>query len=126
MRGEHTRKFLLLWKCPHTRRLTCCAVFTFSTCALSADPPIILLIIISSKQTQVLLINHFANYQTQVLYEAYGPGGTGFVIECLTDNVNRSASEVRGEWVPGDSVCASKGVVFAPRVSGVPGFYEWV
>lgn len=26
-------------------------------------------------------------------YEAYGPGGTGFVIEALTDNVNRSAGE---------------------------------
>ena len=28
-------------------------------------------------------------------YEAYGAGGTGFVMECLTDNLNRSASEVR-------------------------------
>ena len=28
-------------------------------------------------------------------YEAYGIGGTGFVIECLTDNVNRSASDVK-------------------------------
>lgn len=28
-------------------------------------------------------------------YEAYGHGGTGFVIECLTDNVNRSASDVK-------------------------------
>lgn len=26
-------------------------------------------------------------------YEAYGPGGTGFVIEALTDNVNRTAGE---------------------------------
>ena len=24
-------------------------------------------------------------------YEAYGPGGTGFIIEALTDNVNRTA-----------------------------------
>ena len=31
----------------------------------------------------------------QVTYEAYGAGGTGFVMECLTDNLNRSASEVR-------------------------------
>ena len=31
----------------------------------------------------------------QMTYEAYGAGGTGFVIECLTDNVNRSATEVR-------------------------------
>lgn len=31
----------------------------------------------------------------EVTYECYGPGGTGFIIECLTDNVNRSASEVK-------------------------------
>jgi hypothetical protein len=34
-------------------------------------------------------------------YEAYGAGGTGFVIECLTDNVNRSATEVRIHGVHG-------------------------
>lgn len=27
----------------------------------------------------------------ECIYEAYGPGGTGFVIEALTDNVNRTA-----------------------------------
>ncbi|KAK9822451.1 hypothetical protein WJX81_001800 [Elliptochloris bilobata] len=32
---------------------------------------------------------------SEMTYEAYGAGGTGFVIECLTDNVNRSATEVR-------------------------------
>ena len=35
-----------------------------------------------------------ADFQ-ELCYEAYGPGGTGFLIECLTDNVNRSASEVK-------------------------------
>ncbi|KAL3140787.1 hypothetical protein ABBQ32_005331 [Trebouxia sp. C0010 RCD-2024] len=35
-----------------------------------------------------------ADFQ-EVTYEAYGAGGTGFVMECLTDNLNRSASEVR-------------------------------
>jgi hypothetical protein len=29
-----------------------------------------------------------ADYQ-EVTYEAYGPGGTGFIVECLTDNLNR-------------------------------------
>ncbi len=29
---------------------------------------------------------------SEVVYEAYGPGNTGFVVEALTDNVNRSAS----------------------------------
>lgn len=28
-------------------------------------------------------------------YEAYGPGGVGLIIECLTDNRNRSANEVK-------------------------------
>ena len=31
----------------------------------------------------------------EMLYEAYGPGGTAAVIEVLTDNRNRTASEIR-------------------------------
>ena len=31
----------------------------------------------------------------EITYEAYGPGGVAFKVECLTDNRNRSASEVR-------------------------------
>ncbi|GIM09916.1 hypothetical protein Vretimale_13713, partial [Volvox reticuliferus] len=34
------------------------------------------------------------DYQ-EVTYEAYGPGGTGLIIFCLTDNLNRTASEVK-------------------------------
>jgi YebC/PmpR family DNA-binding regulatory protein len=34
------------------------------------------------------------NYE-EVTYEAYGPGGTAFLIECLTDNRNRANAEVR-------------------------------
>lgn len=30
-----------------------------------------------------------------IVYEAYGPGGTGMVIEVLTDSKNRAAQEVR-------------------------------
>ncbi len=37
-----------------------------------------------------------ANYE-EVMYEAYGPAGVGILVECLTDNRNRTASEVR--WV---------------------------
>ncbi|KAG1678986.1 hypothetical protein FOA52_013049 [Chlamydomonas sp. UWO 241] len=32
---------------------------------------------------------------TEIWYEAYGPGGTGFIIQCLTDNLNRSASDIK-------------------------------
>ncbi len=31
----------------------------------------------------------------EVVYEAYGPGGVGMLIECLTDNTNRTVSEVK-------------------------------
>jgi len=31
----------------------------------------------------------------EVMYEAYGPGGVGILVECLTDNRNRTAAEVR-------------------------------
>jgi transcriptional/translational regulatory protein YebC/TACO1 len=33
----------------------------------------------------------------ECIYEAYGPGGTGFIIEALTDNVNRTAGG-RRHW----------------------------
>jgi YebC/PmpR family DNA-binding regulatory protein len=35
-----------------------------------------------------------ADWQT-IMYEGYGPAGVAFLIECLTDNRNRAASEVR-------------------------------
>lgn len=35
-----------------------------------------------------------ADYQN-VMYEGYGPGGVAFLVECLTDNRNRAASDVR-------------------------------
>src|SRR3954465_11703051 len=34
------------------------------------------------------------DYQT-IVYEGYGPNGVAFLIECLTDNKNRAAMEVR-------------------------------
>src|ERR687884_207968 len=35
-----------------------------------------------------------ADYQT-VQYEGYGPNGVALLIECLTDNRNRAATDVR-------------------------------
>ena len=35
-----------------------------------------------------------ANWET-IMYEGYGPGGVAVLIECLTDNRNRAAGEVR-------------------------------
>src|ERR1700753_291923 len=36
-----------------------------------------------------------ADWQT-ITYEGYGPNGVAVLVECLTDNRNRAASEVRG------------------------------
>ncbi|WGT45985.1 YebC/PmpR family DNA-binding transcriptional regulator [Tessaracoccus lacteus] len=68
-----------------------------------------------------------ADYET-IMYEAYGPAGVAILIECLTDNRNRSASDVRvavtrngGTMADVGSVqrlFARKGVVTVPKVSG--------
>ena len=59
------------------------------------------------------------------MYEAYGPSGIAILIECLTDNRNRSASDVRvavtrngGTMADVGSVqrlFARKGVVVVPK-----------
>ena len=48
---------------------------------------------------------------SEMVYEAYGPGGTGFIIEALTDNVNRTASEVRTAVTKGGGKMADVGSV---------------
>ena len=65
-----------------------------------------------------------AVYQA-VTYEGYGPGGVAVLVECLTDNRNRAASEVRialtrngGSMADPGSVSymfSRKGVVVVPR-----------
>ena len=34
------------------------------------------------------------NYE-RIVYEGYGPGGVAFIVDCLTDNKNRTAPDVR-------------------------------
>ncbi|KAK3236794.1 hypothetical protein CYMTET_53085, partial [Cymbomonas tetramitiformis] len=48
---------------------------------------------------------------TEVTYEAYGHGGVGVVIEGLTDNLNRAASEVRDVVKKGGAKMAESGSV---------------
>jgi YebC/PmpR family DNA-binding regulatory protein len=65
-----------------------------------------------------------ADYQT-IMYEGYGPSGVAMLIECLTDNKNRAAMEVRtamtrngGSLADPGSVSVlfhRKGVVVVPR-----------
>src|SRR6266702_2884214 len=69
-----------------------------------------------------------ATYET-VTYEGYGPGGVAILVECLTDNKNRAASDVRtaltrngGSMADPGSVSYlfnRKGVVIVPKAGGV-------
>ncbi len=69
-----------------------------------------------------------ADWQT-IMYEGYGPNGVAVLIECLTDNRNRAASEVRvamtrngGSMADPGSVSylfARKGVVIVPKADGL-------
>jgi YebC/PmpR family DNA-binding regulatory protein len=67
-----------------------------------------------------------ADWQT-IMYEGYGPNGVALLIECLTDNRNRAATEVRtaltrngGTFADAGSVSYlfnRKGVVLVPKAS---------
>jgi len=67
-----------------------------------------------------------ADYQT-IMYEGYGPNGVALLIECLTDNRNRAATDVRtaltrngGTFADAGSVSYlfnRKGVVLLPKGS---------
>ena len=69
-----------------------------------------------------------ADYQT-IMYEGYGPNGVAVLVECLTDNRNRAASEVRialtrngGSMADPGSVSYlfnRKGVVIVPKTGGL-------
>ena len=70
-----------------------------------------------------------ADWQT-IMYEGYGPNGVAVLIECLTDNRNRAASEVRvgmtrngGSMADPGSVAylfSRRGVVIVPKGEGTP------
>jgi YebC/PmpR family DNA-binding regulatory protein len=69
-----------------------------------------------------------ADYQN-ITYEGYGPGGIAVLVECLTDNRNRAASDVRvaftrngGQMADPGSVSylfSRKGVIVVPKADGV-------
>jgi YebC/PmpR family DNA-binding regulatory protein len=69
-----------------------------------------------------------ADYQT-IVYEGYGPNGVAVLIECLTDNRNRAAAEVRTAMTRNGGSMADpgsvsylfnrKGVVIVPKADGV-------
>jgi YebC/PmpR family DNA-binding regulatory protein len=47
----------------------------------------------------------------EVVYEGYGPGGVAMIVECLTDNHNRSAGDVRSSFAKGGGNMAAAGAV---------------
>ena len=51
-----------------------------------------------------------ANYET-LFYEGYGPAGVALMVECLTDNRNRSASDVRVAMTRNGGTMADAGSV---------------
>lgn len=69
-----------------------------------------------------------ADYQT-IMYEGYGPGGIAVLVECLTDNRNRAASDVRvaftrngGQMADPGSVSylfSRRGVVIVPKAGAL-------
>lgn len=48
---------------------------------------------------------------TNIMYEAYGPNGVALLIECLTDNKNRAAAEVREALKKNNGTLADPGSV---------------
>jgi YebC/PmpR family DNA-binding regulatory protein len=69
-----------------------------------------------------------ADYQT-IMYEGYGAGGVAVLVECLTDNRNRAAADVRiaftrngGSMADPGSVSYMfnrKGLIVVPKTSGL-------
>ena len=69
-----------------------------------------------------------ADYQT-IMYEGYGPGGIAVLVECLTDNRNRAASDVRVAFTRNGGAMADpgsvsylfsrRGVVVVPKSDGL-------
>jgi YebC/PmpR family DNA-binding regulatory protein len=48
---------------------------------------------------------------SEVMYEGYGPGGTAVLVECATDNINRTLPEVRNAFNKHGGTLAEKGSV---------------
>ena len=69
-----------------------------------------------------------ADYET-IMYEGYAPGGVAVLVECLTDNRNRAASDVRVAFTRNGGSLADpgsvsylfnrRGVVLVPKTDGL-------
>src|SRR5712691_6788367 len=52
-----------------------------------------------------------AEHYDEIRYEGYGPGGVAIIVEVLTDNRNRAASEVRASFTKSGGSLAETGSV---------------
>jgi len=60
-----------------------------------------------------------ASYE-EIRYEGYGPGGTAIMVDCLTDNRNRTVSEVRHAFTKaGGNLGTDGSVAYMFRRSGL-------
>ncbi len=48
---------------------------------------------------------------TELTYEGYGPAGVAVLVECLTDNTNRTAADIRSYFVKGKGNLGTNGCV---------------
>lgn len=56
----------------------------------------------------------------EIIYEGYGPGGAALIIECVTDNTNRTVSDVRSVLTKsGGSIGGSGSVMYMFKQKGV-------
>jgi YebC/PmpR family DNA-binding regulatory protein len=74
------------------------------------------------------------NYD-EIRYEGYGPGGAAIIVEAMTDNRNRTASDVRSTFTKSGGNLAETGAVsfmfdhvgvvqFAPEAADADGMFE--
>ncbi len=63
-----------------------------------------------------------ANYE-EIRYEGYGPGGTAVMVDCMTDNRNRTVSEVRHAFTKcGGNLGTDGSVAYMFHKTGILGF----
>ena len=55
-----------------------------------------------------------SNYE-RVTYEGYGPNGTAIIVEALTDNKNRTASNVRNAFTKGSGNIGTQGQIIVAK-----------
>ena len=56
-------------------------------------------------------INKDTTLWNEIVYEGYGPGGVAILVNCLTDNINRTASSIRSNFVKGNGNLGTNGSV---------------